>query len=99
MLKIIILFESIKNNNIEKFINSSVNILYCDREYILNFSLEISLEKYMKIINSPLIIIRNIKIEKIKFIFQIDMFIQISKLNKIINIIIIIGWICLDNIK
>lgn len=55
-------------------------------------SLEINLEKYMKMINNPLIIIKKIIIEYIKFSFQIDILIHLNKLNKIINIIIIIGW-------
>lgn len=55
-------------------------------------SLEINLEKYIKIINNPLIIIKKIIIEYIKFNFQIDILRHLNKLNIIINIIIIIGW-------
>lgn len=55
-------------------------------------SLEINLEKYIKIINKPLIIIKKIIIEYIKFNFQIEIFKHLNRLKKIINIIIIIGW-------
>lgn len=50
---------NIKNNNLKLI-------------FKLIWSLEIRLEKYMKIISKPLIIIKNIKIEYIKFIFHID---------------------------
>lgn len=55
-------------------------------------SLEIKLEKYIKIINRPLIIIKKIIIEYIKFIFQIEILRHLSKLKIIISIMIIIGW-------
>lgn len=55
-------------------------------------SFEINLEKYIKIINNPLIIIKKIIIEYIKFNFQIEMFKHLKRLKIIINIIIIIGW-------
>lgn len=55
-------------------------------------SFEINLEKYIKIINSPLIIIKKIIIEYIKFNFQIEIFRHLKRLNIIISIIIIIGW-------
>lgn len=56
-------------------------------------SLGVSLEKYIKIIIKPLIIIRNIMIEYIKFDFQIDKLMKIKILRKIIIIIKLIGWI------
>lgn len=55
-------------------------------------SLEINLEKYIKMINNPLIIIKKIIIEYIKFNFQIDIFKHLIILKIIISIIIIIGW-------
>lgn len=55
-------------------------------------SFEINLEKYIKIINNPLIIIKKIIIEYIKFNFQIEIFKHLKRLNIIISIIIIIGW-------
>lgn len=55
-------------------------------------SFEINLEKYIKIINNPLIIIKKIIIEYIKFSFQIEIFKHLKRLKIIINIIIIIGW-------
>lgn len=55
-------------------------------------SFEINLEKYIKIINNPLIIIKKIIIEYIKFNFQIEIFKHLKILKVIINIIIIIGW-------
>lgn len=55
-------------------------------------SFEINLEKYIKIINNPLIIIKKIIIEYIKFNFQIDIFRHLKRLKIIISIIIIIGW-------
>lgn len=55
-------------------------------------SFEISLEKYIKIINNPLIIIKKIIIEYIKFNFQIEIFRHLKRLKIIISIIIIIGW-------
>lgn len=54
-------------------------------------SFEISLEKYIKIINNPLIIIKKIIIEYIKFNFQIEIFKHLKILKMIISIIIIIG--------
>lgn len=55
-------------------------------------SFEINLEKYIKIISSPLIIIKKIIIEYMKFDFQIEIFKHLKRLNIIINIIMIIGW-------
>lgn len=55
-------------------------------------SFEINLEKYIKIINNPLIIIKKIIIEYIKFHFQIEIFRHLKRLKIIISIIIIIGW-------
>lgn len=55
-------------------------------------SLEINLEKYIKIINNPLIMIKKIIIEYIKFNFQIEIFKHLKRLKVIINSIIIIGW-------
>lgn len=55
-------------------------------------SLEINLEKYIKIINKPLIMIKKIIIEYIKFNFQIEIFKHLNRLKKIISIIIMIGW-------
>lgn len=54
-------------------------------------SFEINLEKYIKIISNPLIIIKKIMIEYIKFNFQIEIFKHLKILNIIISIIIIIG--------
>lgn len=54
-------------------------------------SLEIKLEKYKKIIISPLIIIKNMIIEYIQLIFHRDIFRQIKDVYIIIIIIIIIG--------
>lgn len=55
-------------------------------------SFEINLEKYIKIISNPLIIIKKIIIEYMKFNFQIEIFKHLKRLKIIINIIIIIGW-------
>lgn len=65
-----------------------------DLKLKLNFicSFEINLEKYIKIINNPLIIIKKIMIEYIKFNFQIEVLKHLKILNIIISIIIIIGW-------
>lgn len=63
------------------------------------WSFEINLEKYMKIISRPLIIIKNIKIEYIKFIFHIDIKKHPLKLKIIIKEIKKIGWICFIKIK
>lgn len=54
-------------------------------------SFEIKLEKYIKIISNPLIIIKKIMIEYIKFNFQIEIFKHLKRLYIIISIIIIIG--------
>lgn len=45
----------------------------------LNSAFEIRLEKYRKIINNPLIIIKNKRIDRIKLNFQRDIFKQIIK--------------------
>lgn len=76
---------------------SGINILKVSNQKDLKLklificSLEINLEKYIKIINNPLIIIKKIIIEYIKFIFQIEILIHLSKLKIIISNIIIIG--------
>lgn len=80
------IFIDIKNNNFKLI-------------FKLIWSLEIRLEKYMKIMSKPLIIIKNIKIEYIKFIFHIDIKRHLLKLKIIINIIKKIGWICFIKIK
>lgn len=54
--------------------------------------LVIKLEKYIKIISNPLIIIKNNKIEQIGFDCQKNIKIQIEKVLRRIIIIMKIGW-------
>lgn len=81
----------------DKMIFSGINIFRIKRHRDLKLKLificsfEINLEKYIKIINNPLIIIKKIMIEYIKFNFQIEIFKHLKILNIIISIIIIIG--------
>lgn len=77
-------------NEINKFKVKSHKDLKLKLIFICSF--EINLEKYIKIINNPLIMIKKIIIEYIKFNFQIEIFKHLKRLNIIINIIIIIGW-------
>lgn len=84
-----------------KMILSGINMFKIMRDKDLKLKLificsfEINLEKYIKIINKPLIIIKKTIIEYIKFSFQIEIFKHLNKLKVIISVIIIIGCIIL----
>lgn len=60
---------------------------------ILFFSFAISLEKYIKIINNPLIIIKKVIIEYIKLKDHIDIIIQINLVYTRRLMVKKIGWI------
>lgn len=67
---------------------------------ILFFSFAISLEKYIKIINNPLIIIKKVMIEYIKLKDHIDIIMQINLVYTRRLIVKKIGWIfMIENIK